>query len=326
MHTDSSRSVLILGANGRFGRCAAEAFRQAGWHVYAQSRTPAASHQVGVSPVTCDALDVDTIVRTCAGNIQVVVNALNPLYTEWETRLQPLADAALHIANETGALLMLPGNVYNFGSILPPVVSEDTPQIDDTSRAKLRISLENNMRAAAEKGVRSVVIRCGDFLGGDRPGTWMDLVIAKDLAKGRVVYPGPLDLNHAWAYLPDLAKVFVAVAERRAQLDPFDVFHYAGLTLTGGELASALEAAVGKSLETRRLPWWLLRLATPFSPMLRAVTEMRYLWHRPHSLSEVRLRKLVGQVPRTDISKVLQSMLAPTSVESAVRVAMSVGD
>ena len=326
MHTDSSRSVLILGANGRFGRCATEAFRQAGWHVYAQGRTPAASRQIGVSPVTCDALDVDTIVRTCAGNIQVVVNALNPLYTEWETRLLPLADAALRIARETDALLMLPGNVYNFGSKLPPVLSEDTPQIDDTSKAKLRIALENNMRAAAEKGVRSVVIRCGDFLGGDRPGTWMDLVIAKDLAKGRVVYPGPLDLKHAWAYLPDLAKVFVAVAERRAQLAPFDVFHYAGLTLTGGELINALEAAIGRFLKVGNMPWWLLRLAKPFSSMLRAVMEMKYLWDKPHSLSEVRLRKLIGQVPRTDISKVLQSVLAPMGVESAVRVAMSVGE
>jgi nucleoside-diphosphate-sugar epimerase len=326
MHSDSSRSVLILGANGRFGQCVKEAFRQAGWHVYAQSRTPASGHQIGVTPVTCDALDVDSILRTCAGNIQVVVNALNPLYTEWETRLPPLADAALRIAREADALLMLPGNVYNFGSKLPPVISEDTPQIDDTSRAKLRIALENNMRAAAEQGVRSVVIRCGDFLGGDRPGTWMDLVIVKDLAKGRVVYPGPLDLNHAWAYLPDLAKVFVAVAERRTQLAPFDVFHYAGLTLSGGELASALEAAVGRSLDVRKLPWWLLRLASPFSPMFRAVTEMRYLWHRPHSLSEVRLRKLIGTVPRTDITKVLQSVLAPIDVESAVRIAMSASE
>lgn len=324
MRSDSSRSVLILGANGRFGQCVKEAFRQAGWHVYAQSRSPASGHQIGVTPVTCDALDVDAILRTCAGNIQVVVNALNPLYTEWETRLLPLADAALRIAREADALLMLPGNVYNFGSKLPAVLSEDTPQIGDTPKAKIRITLEDNMRAAAEKGVRSVVIRGGDFLGGDRPGTWMDLVIAKDLAKGRVVYPGPLDLNHAWAYLPDFAKVFVAVAERRAQLAPFDVFHYAGLTLSGGELISALEATIGHPLKAGKMPWWLLRLASPFSPMMRAVTEMKYLWDRPHSLSEARLRKLIGPVPRTDIAKVLQSVLAPTGVEAAARIAMPV--
>jgi hypothetical protein len=87
-----------------------------------------------------------------------------------------------------------------------------------------------------------------------------------------------------------------------------------------------LEATIGHPLKAGKMPWWLLRLASPFSPMMRAVTEMKYLWDRPHGLSEVRLRKLIGPVPRTDIAKVLQSVLAPMGVEAAARIAMPVVD
>ena len=40
------------------------------------------------------------------------------------------------------------------------------------------------------------------------------VAIVKALAKGKLVYPGPLDRAHAWAYLPDLAQAFVAVTRK----------------------------------------------------------------------------------------------------------------
>jgi hypothetical protein len=45
--------------------------------------------------------------------------------------------------------------------------------------------------------VRSIAIRAGDFLGD--AGTWVDLAMAKGLAKGRFTQMGPADLPHAWA-------------------------------------------------------------------------------------------------------------------------------
>jgi hypothetical protein len=60
------------------------------------------------------------------------------------------------------------------------------------------------------------------------------------LRKGIAVYPGPLHTLHAWAYLPDLARAFVLVAERQATLPMFEVLHFPGHTLTGEELLEAL--------------------------------------------------------------------------------------
>ncbi|OYV00567.1 MAG: epimerase, partial [Burkholderiales bacterium PBB5] len=121
---------------------------------------------------------------------------------------------------------------------------------------------------------------------------------------------GPVDLPHAWAWLPDLAETFVRVATARALLAPHTVLHFAGHTLTGAQLQQAFEAALGQPLRATRFPWGLLRLATPFSPMLRALFEMRYLWQRPHQLDGSRLHALIGPEPHTPLDAVVRQCLA----------------
>jgi len=138
----------------------------------------------------------------------------------------------------------------------------------------------------------------------------MDLAMAKGLARGRFTQMGPADLPHAWAWLPDLAQTFVAVAERRAALPAHAVLHFPGLTLTGAQLQQAFEAALGRPLQTRHFPWPLLRLATLFSPMLRSLFEMRYLWQRPHQLDGTQLQALLGRVPQTPLDTVVRQCIA----------------
>jgi nucleoside-diphosphate-sugar epimerase len=316
-------NVMVLGANGRLGRAAVLAFAAAGWQVTAQvRRAPRAPLPAGVRLLECDALDVAALSEAAraGGGLQVIVNALNPDYTQWARLLPPITAATIALAAATGATLMLPGNVYNYGNQLPPVLRDDTPFAATHPKAAQRIALEQALADAARvQGVRSIVIRAGDFLGD--AGTWVDLAMAKGLAKGRFTQMGPTDLPHAWAYLPDLARVFVAVAERRAPLAPHTALNHAGCTLTGAQLQAAFEAALGRPLRRARFPWPLLRLATPFSPMLRALFEMRYLWQRPHRLDDSRLRTLLGEVPQTPLAEVVRHCLAGLPMPAAAAAA-----
>ena len=258
--------------------------------------------------VEADALDVPRL--TAAGQgVDLIINALNPDYTRWATLLPPITAAVIALALATGATLMMAGSVYNFGRQMPPLLNETTPFVANHPKAAQRIALEAALaRAAALHGVRSIVIRAGDFLGD--AGTWLDLAMATGLAKGRFTQMGPADLPHAWAWLPDLAQVFVAVAGRRADLAPHTVLHHAGLTLTGAELQAAVEAALGRPLQRRAFPWWTLRLAAPVVPMFRALLEMRHLWQRPHRLDDSRLRALLGTLPATPLPAVVAQALA----------------
>ena len=307
----SPPTVLVLGANGRLGRAATLAFAVAGWRVRAQlRRAPRAPLPPGVQLVQCDALDVPAL-TTAAQGVQVIVHALNPDYTRWATLLPPLTAAVVAVARASGATLMLPGNVYNFGNQLPAVLTEDTPFAATHPKAAQRIALEATLAEAATSGVRSIVLRAGDFLGD--AGTWVDMAMAKALARrpvGRFTQMGPADVPHAWVWLPDLAQTFVAVAERRAGLPPHAVLHVPGHTLTGAQLQQAFADALGRPLATGHFPWPLLRLATPFSPMLRALFEMRYLWQRPHQLDGSRLQALLGTVPHTPLASVARQCVA----------------
>lgn len=293
-----SPSVLILGAHGRFGMAAMHAFSRAGWRVRAQSRRNSASWPAEVEAVSADAMDEDALCAAAQGT-DAIVNALNPPYTEWQRFALRLAEHALAAAESSGALLMFPGNVYNFGKTLPSRLDPNTPQIGNNAKARIRIEIERQLSLAAERGVNSVVVRGGDFFGGEGRGSWFDLAIAKSLGQGKMVYPGLLDVPHSWAYMPDFAETFVRLANLRKALSGANRFHFPGHVFTGRELHSALEQASERPLKLVRLPWGLIRLSSIFSPMSRAILEMRYLWQRPFVLEDDALRELIGELPHT---------------------------
>ncbi len=290
MTTTSRPSVLILGANGRLGLAAAQAFDAAGWQVLAQvRRAVVAGMPVRARLVKAPVDDLPALAAQATG-AQVVVYGVNPPYTRWATEALPLAQAGMDLAQQLGARFMLPGNVYNFGTQMPPLLRTDTPQQADTRKGRIRVAIEAELQRRCAAGtLRATVLRAGDFFGAGT-GSWFDLVITKAIVEGKLVYPGPLDMAHAWAYLPDLAQAFVAAAQAQG-LPPFANLHFSGHTLTGRELFAALEqvaatlgVAPAAGFKRGGMPWGVLRLGGLLVPMWRELAEMAYLWRVPHAL------------------------------------------
>lgn len=309
-------TVLILGARGRFGLTAARAFAQAGWRVLGQMRP--GDRAVADSPVqwlAVDLHDTQALARAAAG-AQVVVHALNPAYTNqaWRAAVLPMLEGAIAIAGKLGATLMVPGNVYNYGKSMPSVLREDTPQTSDTVKGLIRIAMEARLEHC---GVRSVVIRAGNFFGGGR-GTMFDSAMVKDIRKGHFTDPGTPGVSTAWAYLPDLAQTFVAVAQRRAALGPYAVFHFAGHNLTDQLWLQALTPIArqqgwvkpGAEVGLRAFPWALIRVGAWFMPLWAALVEMRYLSNTPHALANDKLTALIGPEPHTPLEPAVRAALA----------------
>ena len=125
--------------------------------------------------------------------------------------------AAIAAAESNGATLLFPGSVWNYGRGMPPVLDESTPMQPTTRKGGMRVEIEQRIREACDRGMRAIILRAGDFFGGGS-GSWFDLVIAKEIGRSRLTYPGPLDVVHAWAYLPDFAATLVRLAEQRDEL------------------------------------------------------------------------------------------------------------
>lgn len=315
----SAPSVLVLGGRGRFGLAAARAFAHAGWRVRAQVRPGASGPALdGVEWLALDPADTGRLAAAARGSA-VVVHALNPAYTRaaWRTQVPALMTAAIAIGRELGATLLLPGNVYNFGPSMPPLLREDTPQAASGVMGRQRIACEQQLLAATGDGrVQALVIRAGNFFGSGT-GSWLDLVMAKRLRSGRFTYPGAPDVATAWAYLPDLARSFVEVAQRRDRLAAFETLHFAGHSLTRQDWVAAAEGIAREQhwigpqelLRVGAFPWPLMRLLGLAMPTLQALCDMRYLWDTPHALANDRLVALIGQEPRTPFATALRAAL-----------------
>jgi len=312
-----SKTALIIGANGRLGRVLAGAFLAAGWRVLAQARHgPTYAAEPGMQWLQVP-VDQPAALAAAARAADVVVHAANPPYPRWATEALPLARNAMDTARRLNAVLMFPGNVYNFGMGMPESLTEDTPQAPTTRKGRIRVQIEQAMREAARSGLRVIVIRAGDFFGGPGRGSWFDLVIAKSLRQGKVVYPGRLNAVHAWAYLPDLAQTFVQVAERRAALPVFETLHFPGRSPTGREFLECVERsarrvgllAEGRTLERGGMPWTFLRIAGLAVPMYKEIAELRYLWDVPHRLLGQRLTALLGSLPATSLDDAMDATL-----------------
>lgn len=306
-----TNTVTILGINGRIGQFTADAFVKAGWTVFGFGRTDRAKVP-GVTFVEGDADNLEDIRRAIA-DAEVVVNTLNLPYEKWFNGRAEAQNARVAEAMKgTGKTLMFPGNIYNYAAGQHELTPQ-TPERPETERGAIRVRIEKNFRRAAEAdGFQVLVIRAGDFYGPGARESWFDLSIARDFAKKTITYPGDPALGHTWAYLPDLGRAFVKLAEKRDQFGPFERFHFAGHFATGTEMIEAVQAALPEPFKVKPMPWRIMAALGVFVPVIREVVKMRYLWRHPHRLADPRLEAIVGEgTPfRRAVLETTQSYLA----------------
>ncbi len=315
-HQDS-KTALIIGVTGSLGREVAAALLRGGWSVRGLARRP----QEGRRPPGFPSLDwipgdamAAADVMAAAKDAQVILHAVNPPgYHTWSGLVLPMLDNTIAAAKASGARIVFPGTVYNFGPDAFPVVTERSPQNPMTRKGRIRVEMERRLEAAAGQGVRSLVVRAGDFFGPSTGGnSWFSAAFVKPgRAVRSVTYPGPHDVGHAWAYLPDLAETIARLLERSEGLAGFDVFHFSGHWFSRGvEIAEAVCRAVGdEHLPIRRFPWWAVRIASPFVETFREMLEMRYLWRKPLRLDNAKLTAFLGAEPHTPIDAAIRATL-----------------
>jgi nucleoside-diphosphate-sugar epimerase len=298
-------SILVLGAAGSLGRAAAEAFRDAGWEVASLVRGASAEGAAsGTRIIEVDARDSDSVAEAARG-VDVVLHALNPPYAEWPTLVPAFGETAIAAARAAHATLVLPGSLYNYGPDMPAVVNEATPMHPTSRKGALRVALEARVQDA---GIRTIVLRAGDFYGGNG-GVWLDRVITRYVEHGRLTYPGPLNVVHEWAYLPDFAAALVLLVEAREALDNFATFGFAGHAATGAELTRAIMRALNRNLRIETMPWWILRTLAPLLPTFRELVEISYLWSVPHRVDGQKLASVIGAVPHTPFETAVTAAL-----------------
>ena len=289
-------TVLILGATGRFGRNAAHAFRQAGWTVRTFDRAK------------------DTLAKAAQG-ADVIVNAWNPPYPEWAKRVPALTDDVIRAAKQTGATVIVPGNVYVFGADTPGPWYETTPHQAQNPLGRIRIEMETAYRRS---GVRTIMLRAGDFIDIRPSGNWFDQFMTNKLDRGLFTYPGNPDIDHAWAFLPDLCRAAVLLAEMGDDLPVYADVTFPGMTISGNDMARALARLTGKPVKLKKMSWLPLIIARPFWKMATHLLEMRYLWDTAHRLDGTGFARLLPDFRATPVDEALALAIPQPLVRSQI--------
>ena len=308
------KTALVLGATGGVGGEVARVLMARGWTVKALHRAPqkVARQGDGIAWLAGDAMQREDVVLAAQG-VDLIVHAVNPPgYRNWGTLVLPMIDNTIAAARASGARIVLPGTVYNYGPESFPAIREDAPQRAISRKGAIRVQMEARLKDAAVEGVRSLILRAGDYFGPSVGNSWF----AQGLIKpGRPVTaisnPAAKGVGHQWGYLPDVAETMVRLVEREDALPVFANYHMAGhWDADGTQMSGAIARAAGKpELKASAFPWWLTWLAAPFVPVFRELREMRYLWRQPVRLSNEHLLAVLGSEPHTPLDVAVRRTL-----------------
>lgn len=285
--------VLVLGSHGNFGAAAAEAFAAAGHEVLRFKR----------------GTDMTLAARGC----EVIVNGLNPPgYHDWARNIPAITAEVSAAARASGAFLIVPGNVYPYG-VQPGPWGPQTPQRPVSRKGAIRVQMERDFQALSQQGVQVAILRAGDFVGPGAGTIWR-MVMLK--TPGKVIALGRG--RRAYAYLPDLGRLCVLLAEARHRLPAFTDLPFAGFELTAEDLAGHLGRLGGRPVKVSRFGWWMMTLAAPFWELARELREMRYLYDLDHALDPAPLAALFPDFRATPLEPVLRGHL-DTAVDQGSR-------
>jgi nucleoside-diphosphate-sugar epimerase len=316
MTTDlMDRTALILGATGGIGGEVARLLKTRGWKVNALHRdaAKAAAGNPGFTWIPGDAMRDGDVIAAAQG-ASLIVHAVNPPgYRHWDKLVLPMLDSTIAAARATGARILLPGTIYNYGPDAFPDLEETSAQNPITVKGAIRVEMERRLHAASATGTPVLIVRAGDFFGPNAANNWFSQGLVKP---GRPVtaigYPGRPGTGHQWAYLPDVAETMVRLVEIGETLPPFSTFHMEGhWDEDGSGMIAAIRRVIGNpGMKVQAFPWRLLALASPFVPLFRELREMRYIWETSIRMKNARLVSALGREPHTPIDDAVRATLA----------------
>ena len=285
-----ARTALVLGASGGFGGQVALALQAAGWTINRYTR--------------------GTDLAAAARGADLIVNGLNPPgYHDWARLIPEITASVIAAARSSGATVLVPGNVSPYG-IQPGPWGPDTPHRPTSRKGRIRATMEASYRQAATNGgPRTILLRGGDFLLPEAPQMLMNRMILAKVAKGKITAMGPANALHAYAYLPDMARAAVGLANLGDALPAYADIPFAGHAFTIRDLAAIVARLTGRRMQVTHFPLWFFTLVSPFWELARELREMLYLNRHAHEMDPAPLRRWLPQYQDTPLDTVIGAHL-----------------
>lgn len=281
---------VILGA-GPMGRAIARTLVSKGQSVTVVTRD-GRDIGPGIATRTADLSSPDQTIAACEGAV-AIYQCTAPPYHQWDAAFPALQGAAIAAAEATGAVLIVVENLYGYG--IAGTLHEGLPMTATTRKGSLRARLSAELLAAHAAGrIRCVAGRATDFFG---PGVTVSALGERfwpALLSGKTIdWVGNPDAPHSFAYLPDLAAAYVALADRPSTWGR--AWHMPALPpVTLREICNMATPDSTSPARIRQTPSWLLRALGLFQPAAGELVEMRYMFDNPFVIDHSAFDEQIG--------------------------------
>ena len=303
MMTPENGRHVVLGASGGAGSAILRTLAQTGLRARGVNRS---GRPVGAPAdaewITADLRDAQSLATAVAG-ASAVYMAAQPPYHRWPEEFPALLDSVLDATARLGARLVMVDNLYAYGPGASPM-REDTPQRASDRKGEVRAAMADRLLAAHREGrVEVVVGRASDYFGprAENSGI-MALAIEPVAGTGSLRWMGSLDAAHSCAYLPDVARGYVALGTADGVTGR--VWHLPHApAVTGREFLALVNSNLPQPRAVRVVSTGMLRLAAPFHRISRESLSIAYQWTEPFVVDDSAFRARFPEVASTPLTE-----------------------
>jgi nucleoside-diphosphate-sugar epimerase len=296
---------VVLGASGGAGNAIARALDDQSLPVRAVNRSGAADLPQGIEIVAADITTVDGAERAVEG-AGVVYMAAQPPYHRWPDEFPGMLDGVIDAAAAVGAKLVMVDNLYAYG---PGVrsMTEKTPEQATDAKGMVRRQLTRTLLDAHQAGrLRVAIGRASDYFGPRSDNSAITALTIGPAAAGKTMrWTGRLDVPHAVAYLPDIARAYTILGTSDDADGEIWILPH-GAAVTGREFLDAVGLAATGPRKTGVVSTTMLRVASPFHKISKETLGIVYQWTSPFVVDDAKFQESFGPFATTPLDEAIR--------------------
>lgn len=303
------KKALVLGATGGMGFSIVNELSERGIEVVAFARTKEKinklfSHNSNVTAYAGNIFNVEDISNAAKG-VDVIFQAANIPYSEWEERLELFMSNILSAAKEHSAKVAFVDNIYAYGRSNGGKVTEEFQKNPHTKKGQIRLNIEKLVK---ESKVKALIAHFPDFYGPNAQNAILHYTLESIVQRKKAGYVGNQNLKREFIFTPDGAKAIVNLAlyegayGQNWNIPGYDV-------ISGKELVQIIRELTGYEKGVYTISKNMIRFLGLWNKDMREVVEMFYLNEQPVVLDGSKYQQTFGEVPRTSYREGLRETI-----------------
>ncbi len=242
---------------------------------------------------------------TASENVDVIFQAANIPYPEWEDKLVPFIGNVLKAATPQNTKLVMIENIYAYGRSNGSKVTESASKQPNTKKGKIRLHVEQLVK---QSNVPTIIAHFPDFYGPNAKNTQLHFTLKDAVQHKKAMFVGNQTIAREFIYTPDGAKAAVNLSMHdNAYGHNYNIPGYD--VITGEEIVQIIRELSGYDKPVRTVSKNMIRFLGLFNANMREVVEMFYLNEEPVVLDGTKYELEIGPLPRTSYREGIKQTL-----------------